>query len=126
MNLQNHSGLWVDEDTGACLGYLFDFREKGVFSPDGKVEITKEQADTHNRLLAEGEIKGLDENCAVGQRGTFYFHSLKGVHTWTGVEVAKRDNCRVRGQVITFTRNGKTFRGRLQKDADCFNFKRIK
>jgi hypothetical protein len=126
MNLKNHNGLWVDEDTGACVGYLFDFTGKGVFSPDGKVEISPEDANKHNELLAQGEIKGLDENCAIGQRGTFYYNSTKGVHTWTGVEVAPRVNCRVVGKSITFTRNGKTYRGRLQKDADCFNFRRTK
>jgi hypothetical protein len=127
MKIANHDGLWVDEDAGACVGYLFDFREKGVFSPDGKVEITPQQAEIHNKLLSEAEVKGLDENCQVGQRGTFYLTkkgSAQVVSTFIGEIVAT--DIFINGKSITFKRKGKVFRGRLQKDADCFNFKRIR
>lgn len=125
--LENLGSLITYEQDGKryCLGYLFDFTGHGIFSPDGKVEVTKEQADTHNRLLAEGELKGLDENCQVGMHGTFYFIGGK-VQTWTGVLVSERVILSPGGRGITFYRNGKTYRGRLPKDADCFNFKRIK
>jgi hypothetical protein len=100
---------------------LFNFREHGVFSPDGKIDVSVEDADKHNQLLSQAEIAGLDQNCQVGQGGTFYnIHGYVGTFTGTTVATAQ-----IRGNSITFYRNGKTFRGRLQKDADCFNFKRI-
>jgi hypothetical protein len=104
-----------------CLGYLFDFSGHGHFSPDGKVEITAEDAKAHNAALDAAELEGLDKNCEIGQRGTFYL--IKGnVQTWIGTLVAA---ARVNGTSVTFSRKGKTYRGRTQKDADCFNFKRI-
>jgi len=123
MKLKNHDGLWIDEDTNSCVGYLFNFKGHGVFSPDGKVDITPEQADVHNKLLSEAEIKGLDENCQVGQSGTLYYIQGQGVQTFVGTLVSNQTT--INGNSITFTRNGKRFRGRLQKDANCFNFKRI-
>jgi hypothetical protein len=109
-----------------CLGYLIDFKGHGIFSPNGKVDITKEQMDAHNKALEEGELKGLDEGCKVGQCGTFYY--INGtVQTFLGTKV--NETIRLGGsnkrRTITFTRKGKTFRGILRKDADCFNFKRI-
>lgn len=109
-----------------CLGYLMDFTGHGIFSPDGKVDITREQMDAHNKALEQGELKGLDDNCRIGQHGTFYY--VNGtVQTFLGTKV--NDTIRLGGsnkrRSITFTRKGKTFRGILRKDADCFNFKRI-
>jgi hypothetical protein len=124
MNIQSHGGLLVDEGTNSAIGYLYDFQGKGVFSPSGKLEVTKEAADTHNACLAQAEIAGLDK-AEVGQCGTLYWSNTKGVTTWTGVKVADY-TLNERQTVLTFKRpNGHTFRGRLQKDADCFNFKRI-
>lgn len=118
--ITNDNGLFIQD--GACLGYLFNFGQRGVFSPDGKVEITAEAADAHNRLLGEAELLGLDQNCQVGQGGTFYY--IRGlVQTWAGLLVS--DKVKKAGSSITFSRNGKVFRGRLQKDADCFNFRRV-
>ena len=58
-------------------------------SPDGRVEaITPEQAETHNKLLSEVLITGLDTNCEVGQGGTFYYSPAKGVTTWVGTLVS--------------------------------------
>ena len=105
-----------------CVGYLFNFQGHGIFAPDGKVEVTQEEMDIHNKFLAQGEIKGLDEQCQVGQGGTFYYIGGK-IQTFTGEIVSS--NVRVNGKTITFRRNGKSFRGRLQKDADCFNFRRV-
>lgn len=121
LSLTNDNGLWIDPKSNTVLGYLFNFQGR-VYSPDGKVELTPEQADVHNKLLSRGEILGLDNNCQIGQRGTFYYRS-GSVNTWVGELVS--DRVTVNGQVITFRRNGKVFRGRLQKDADCFNFRRI-
>jgi hypothetical protein len=110
-----------------CLGYLMNFNGRGVYSPDGKVEVTPEDCEAHNKALSQAEIDGLDNNCDVGQWGTFYYTpkpDKKFVTTFTGTVVST--DVYVHGQVITFHRNSKTYRGRLQKDAECFNFKRIK
>lgn len=122
MKLKNHDGMWVDEDTGAWVGYLFDFKDKGVFSPDGKVEISPEDAKKHNELLSQAEINGLN-NCQIGQWGAFYYIRGKGVQTFIGTLVSSLVS--VHGQVITFTIGTKRFRGRLSKDSALFNFKRI-
>lgn len=108
--------------TNQCVGYLFNFTGKGIFSPDGLIEeVTPEQMETHNKLLSQAEIAGLDK-CEIGQHGTFYYVNGK-VSTFTG-EVVSTSILR-NGKSITFQRNGKKFRGTLQQDADCFNFKRI-
>ena len=117
-------GLIMLDDTH-CAGYLFDFGGHDIFSPDGRVEVTKEQVEEHNRLLSEAELLGLDQNCQVGQHGTFYLRKepVLSVITWMGVLVS--DRVVVHGQTITFKRDGKAYRGRLRKDADCFNFRRV-
>lgn len=131
MEIVNEGGLLVQVHDGSrqCVGYIFNFQGHGAFAPDGKItisgrEITQSEIDTHNRCLSEGEIKGLDENCQVGQGGTFYFSPKKGITTWVGVKVADY-TLNAQQSVVTFRRAGKRYRGRLQKDADCFNFKRI-
>src|SRR5271157_1783495 len=108
--LKDNLGMLVEETSNTVLGYLFEFHGRGIFSPSGKVEITAQQADVHNRLLSRGEILGLDENCQVGQHGTFYYRS-GSVITWVGELVS--DSVTVNGQVITFQRNGKVFRGQI-------------
>lgn len=127
--LENLGSLitYKHEGRDVCLGYLVDFTGKGVFDPTfGRVEVTKERADIHNKLLDEALIAGLDTGCEVGQWGTFYFGTVDGkpaVTTFMGVCVTT--DVRKAGSVITFKRHGKTYRGREQKDADCFNFKRV-
>jgi hypothetical protein len=110
-----------------ALGYLFDFTGRGVYDANyGKVEVSPEHAKAHNTALDEAQLEGLDKNCEVGQRGTFYYvNREKGVTTWMGTVVAEPRRVEVNGNSLTFRRNGKTYRGRLQKDADCFNFKRV-
>jgi hypothetical protein len=62
--------------------------------------------------------------CSVGQWGSFYF--IKGqIQTFTGALVSDKVQISAGGKGITFIRNGRQYRGRLQKDADVFNFKRI-
>ena len=111
----NDNGLFVG------LGYLFDFPGRGVFSPDDKVEVTPEQAEKHNAILSQAEIDGLD-NCQIGQWGTFYYVNNQ-VRTWVGQVVS--DTIWRNGNGIKFEYKDKMFRGRLQKNADYFNFKRI-
>jgi len=111
-----------------CFGYMFEFPGHGIFEPTfGRLDVSSEDAKTHNQLLSQGEIAGLDQNCAVGMGGMLYTRKQNGkslVTTWLG-EVISRD-VRVRGESITFQRNGMTFRGRLRNNQDCFGFKRIR
>jgi hypothetical protein len=142
--LENLGSLITYKEDGEdrCLGCLFHSEQHGTFDPTfGKVDVTKEQADIHNRLLDEAMLDGLDKNCEVGQGGTLYFKpgtngtplDKRGPHfvahcnqvtTWGGTVVST--NVEKKGNSITFKRAGKTYRGRLQRDADCFNFKRVK
>jgi hypothetical protein len=110
-----------------CFGYLFEFPGHGVFEPTfGKLEVTSEEAKTHNRLLSQGEIDGLDSNCALGMGGSFYTRHQEGrtiVVTWMGEEVSQE--VQIKGQVLTFHRRGMAFRGRLRQDEDAFSFRRV-
>jgi hypothetical protein len=107
-----------------CLGYLMNFNEHGIHEPNfGGLDVSKEEADIHNKLLDSAMLNGLDENCQIGQGGTFYFVGGK-VTTWAGAVVAA--SASTKGRSITFARNGKVYRGILQKNADCFNFNRIR
>jgi hypothetical protein len=117
-----------DNGTERCFGYLFDFPGHGVFEPTfGKLDVSAEEAKTHNQLLSQAEIGGLDQNCAVGLSGLFYTRQVEGrtvVATWLGQEVSRE--VQIRGAALTFTRKGMTFRGRLRLEDDCFFFKRIR
>lgn len=127
--IQHRGSLLTYEDNGSerCIGYLLNFTGRGVFEPTfGKLDVSAEEAETHNRLLSQAEIHGLEQNCQVGQGGMFYTRTENGsmvVTTWVGQEVSRA--VRIRGNVLTFTRKGKAFRGRLRKDQDCFFAKRI-
>lgn len=113
------------EERDVSVGYLFNFKEKGVFAPTGKVDVTPDEALAHNEALDKALIEGLDNNCEIGQGGMFYFKLPDIVHAWNGTFVASAKRIGI-GKDIKFERKGKVFRGRLQKDADCFNFRRVK
>lgn len=130
MELENLGSLITYKDsTGQdrCLGYLFDFTGHGVYDPTiGKVDLSQSDMIAHNAALDSAMLQGLDDNCAVGMRGTFYLTKRDGrvtVTTWSGTLVS--DNVTVNGKQITFRRNGHIFAGRAQKNADCFNFRRV-
>ena len=118
---------WPNNGQERCFGYLFEFPGHGIFEPNfGKLEVTSEEATTHNRLLSRGEIEGLDQHCAVGMGGLFYTRKVDGqtrVMTWLGEEVSRK--VQVHGNVITFQRKGMGFRGRLRQQEDAFAFRRI-
>lgn len=123
--VNNHGMLMASENT-PC-GYLFDAGGKGIYcSNNGAVYCTPAEAAEHNRLLSKAFLDGLDKNCAVGQGATFYYAPATGhVTTWNGDTVANgTPGCRYR-ENVTFSRGGKKFRGRVQKDADCVFFKRV-
>ena len=119
---------YQDQGRDRCFGYLLGFPGHGIFEPTfGKLKVSSREAKAHNELLSQGEIAGLDQNCAVGMGGRFYTkrkndHTI--VTTWLGEEVSR--DVQVNGNVITFNRNGMTFRGRLRQDEDCFYLKRIR
>jgi len=125
MKIENQAGLLTVAGTNQCLGFLLNFEGKGVFDASyGQVEVKAEEVDPHNKILSSMMIKGLDENCQIGQGNYFYYDKKKNeVHTFTG-ELVSAD-VHVKGQVITFFRNQKAYRGRLQKNGDSFNFRRI-
>ncbi len=129
LEILNRGSLLTYQDNGTerCFGYLFEFPGHGIYEPTfGKLDVTSEEAKTHNALLSQAEINGLDNNCAVGMGGMFYTRntgSRKIVVTWLGDEVSQ--DVRIKGSVLTFQRKGMTFRGRLRSNADCFAFRRI-
>ncbi len=117
-----------DHGRERCFGYLFEFPGHGIFEPTfGKLAVNAEEVKTHNRLLSQGEIEGLDQHCGVGGGGTFYTRRTESqtiVVTWLGQEVSRE--VRVKGSVLTFRRKGMTFRGRLRREQDAFAFRRIR
>ena len=116
-----------DNRAERCLGYLFVAPGRGVFEPTfGRLEVSEEEAHTHNQLLSAAEVAGLDTNCAIGLGGNFYTRREAGktiVITWLGNEVS-RDVQINRGKIL-FRRNGMTFAGTLRREEDCFFFRRI-
>ncbi len=126
-NLTNHGGVLCFKENGTVyhLGYLLH-HDGSTFCPStGRWSgISPEDKDAHNQALSNAEIEGLDARCDIGQGGTLYYvETDKAVKTFVGTIVSK--NVSIKGNSITFVRRGKTYRGRLQKDADCFNFTRI-
>lgn len=122
-------GLFTYPGTNVFVNYLFKFKEHGWFSPEQSIECTDEEAKQHNEVLDDMLALGCANNCEIGQWGTFYYdrptqdHGHR-VRTWLGKTIS--DRVTVNGRSITFKMGEKVFRGRLPKDADVFNFKRIK
>lgn len=88
--------------------------------------MTLEEADTHNRLLDDALLQGLDANCQIGQHGSFYVGKHEGrtaIKTFLGTLVSA--DVSVNGQSLTFRRKGKVFRGRMSRQHDLFNFRRV-
>jgi hypothetical protein len=113
-----------------CLGALWYAEGHGCYDPThGRVDVTKEEAEIHNRELDTAMLAGLDNQCQVGQGAMFYAHPKAGetsnikLTTFTGnhVAFAKRRGKRE----LEFTRAGHLFVGRIRRDADCVWFKRI-
>ncbi len=122
--MHNDHGL-IMSDENQCLGYLIHFKGHGVYDAEiGQVEVSPEEADEHNKLLDKMLLEGLDNNCEVGQCGSFYFNrELREVKTFLGELVS--DIVRLAGSIVTFERGGKVFRGRLSEDSDLLNFRRV-
>ena len=128
-NELNHIGSLITyranpgDDKETCLGSLMHFAGKGVYDPNcGRVDVTPEEADAHNKALDTAMLGGMDEHCEIGQ-GSFAYRGTNGiVSTFIGTVIAR--DAKTNGASITFTRAGKTYRGRLSKQHDSFNFKR--
>jgi hypothetical protein len=148
LELENFGSLITIKGTDNCLGDLMAFDGKGIYCPShGEVSrfgVTKEHADAHNQALDEARLKGLDDNCQIGQGGFFYLKKDKraGVHgdwlvtTFIGTIVAENASVRKTNKfqaklgtyrhTVVFTRKGKTFKGSWNGYDCCFNFKRTK
>lgn len=124
IEIENNDGVLLHD--GQCLGYLMHFPGKGTYDPDlGRVEVSKEDADRHNRLLDQMLVEGL-RNCRIGQGYHFYLTEQDGkrvVTTWAGSVVDPAPV--LKGTSVTFRKFDHTFRGRLSKEDQVFNFKRI-
>lgn len=110
---------YKDGDGDTCLGYLFLHEGKAYEPSFGLVDVSPADAETHNRLLSEALVKGLDDRCEIGMCGSFYVSSdRKHVKTWTGEAVADlRD---LRDGRYEFVRNGMTFVGRIKDEVIDF------
>ena len=134
-NLENKGSLITYKDHGkdTCLGPLWHAEGHGTYDPTfGRVDVTKNEAEIHNRELDKAMLDGLDNQCAVGQGAMFYAHPEPGqtsnirVTTFNGTLVAIAHRYQtVSTSSLCFTRNGKGFAGRIRKDADCVWFRRI-
>ena len=125
LSLENKGSLITIAGTNQCLGYLMHFEGKGVYDAEhGRMDVTPEEAKIHNEELEKASLKGMDENCQVGQWGTFYFANGK-VTTFNGTIVSDNIHLSPGGKRVTFLRNGKQYRGLLRSDSELFNFKRI-
>jgi len=126
MQFVGESMIVYEKDGGMCiLGYLMNFEGRGVFSPDGKVDVTPEEAEIHNQAFSKAEIDGLDKNCEIGLGGQFYLIDRRGkptVQTFIGAVVS--DDVSIKGNKVSFVRKGKCFAGKLDPDSDLFYFTR--
>jgi hypothetical protein len=118
---------YKDEGGDRCLGYLVCFEGLGVYAPSfGRVEVRRENADIHNRLLDAAMLEGLDQNCEIGMGGSFYVGTQDQrlvIKTFLGALVSS--DCTQHGRVVTFSRGGKHYRGRTSRDRGLFNFRRV-
>jgi len=124
MRLENEGGLLTYQEDGVnrCLGYLMHFPDHGVYDATlGLVNVTPEDAQKHNAIFDEMMVKGLDENCQVGQGNNFYV-SGNTVKTWLGTVLGEATKKR---STYTFTRKGMTFTGKLPAGEEVAFFERV-
>jgi len=85
---------YVEGDGAFCLGYLFEAPGQGIYDANlGKVDVTSEQAQAHNRAYDQCLVKGL-ENCKIGQGNNFYVEDgidsdAQVVSTWLGTRIGE-------------------------------------
>lgn len=117
-------GLFMQGDRP--LGHLINFNGR-VFEPNlGQVDVDPALVGDHNDTLDACLVKGLD-SCKVGECGFFYLATDESpvvVTTFTGTPVS--DDVDVEDGEITFRRNGMTFTGEMEDEAQSFTFARVK
>jgi len=120
--LENFGSLITIKGTNECLGDLMYFQGHGTYDPTyGTVPVSQAEAEQHNKALSAARFKGMDENCQIGQGGYAYYQTNQ-ITDFIGVVIST--DVSKKGNSITFYRNGKKYRGQLQK-GDHFNFKRV-
>lgn len=129
MKLDNLGSLITYDEDGRTyhLDYIWVAGGKGAFEPNiGRVDVSEADAETHNRLLSEAKINGLDTTCEVRQGGYFYLATKPlRIRTWDGQPVA--DRVRLVGKTtIEFDRRDRTFRGTIPRDSDAIFIKRVR
>lgn len=125
-DLDHLGSLITIKGQNQCLGDLMYFAGHGVYEPTyGRVDVTEEEAKLHNAALDKAMVEGLDQNCQIGQGSYAYRNSAGGVSTWHGTVLASAADTTIKKSKITFTRQGKTYVGKLSRDQDCFNFTRV-
>ena len=135
--LEHFGSLITIKGTNQCLGDLMFFdsipNSQGVavknacFCPhNGQVPVTKDEATAHNAALDKARLDGMDENCQVGQ-GTMVYLTKGVVHFFSGTVVSSNVVAKTgrKYTTVTFSRNHKTFTGRMENDAQCFFAKRV-
>lgn len=127
--LEHVGSLITIKGANECLGDLMYFEGKGTYDPGyGRVPVTKEEAEIHNKTLDAARIEGMDKNCEIGQ-GSFAYLIDNKVTTFLGTVIA--ENVAISGQkrkTVYFTRAGKRYSGRLpwgEMAGDAFNFRRV-
>lgn len=137
---ENLGSLITLQGSNTCLGFLMDFKERGVWNAVyGQVSVTPEHAIIHNKTLSDAIVKGLDEQCQIGQGNSFYLIEPalgKGgqvkITTFIGDVLASGSQVTItrpqgkRKITVTFVRNGRKFRGAWKRsDGDLVHFMRI-
>lgn len=99
-----------------------NFPGHGVYDATlGLVDVTPDDAQKHNQVFDEMMVKGLDENCQVGEGNNFYV-SGNTVKTWLGTVLGEAKKVR---STYTFARNGMTFKGKVPSGEEVGFFERI-
>ena len=91
---------YAEGDGTFCLGYLFEAPGQGIYDATlGKVDVTSEQAQAHNRVYDQCLVKDL-ENCKIGEGNNFYVGDEVYIHgglvpytevvsTWLGTRIGE-------------------------------------
>lgn len=121
--LENFGSLITIKGKRACLGDLLFFDGHGCYDPTyGRVPVEKAEADAHNAALDKARLDGMDK-AEVGQCGGFYLVGDGRITTFIGTLVG---SATVKGRVVTMERDGKTWRGTLERDGSYVVLKRVR
>jgi hypothetical protein len=126
--IENRGSLMTYKDgkgRNCCLNFLLVAEGHGIYEPTmGRIDdITPEDAAAHNKALSKGLIDGLDDQCEIGQSGTFhegYGRSRTGIQiiTWNGDVVGLAIPVREGGKQHTLKRGDRLFDVKFSGSAD--------